>query len=57
MRIAAGSASTAHHDSTRPRIAMITRNAAEYDAPRSSAQVVSPTAASGADSGVASTAS
>jgi hypothetical protein len=55
---AAGSASTAHHDSTRPIAAITTTNIAEYrNPPRSSPQVTSPVATSHGRSGVASTAS
>ena len=50
----AGRARTAHQVCTRPRAHITTRNAAEYDAPRSWPQRISPRAMSLVVSGVAS---
>ncbi len=57
MRTATGSTSSAHQELTSPMASITTRNAAEYRAPRISAQVSSPSATSRTPSGVASTAS
>src|SRR4051812_23980234 len=57
MRVAAGSAASAHQECTRPNAAMTIRKATAYNAPRMSAQQVSPTAMSPAPTGVASMAS
>src|SRR5690606_19132099 len=55
MSVAAGRASSAHHDVTTPASAHTTRNATAYTSPRSSAHAISPTATSRGPSGVAST--
>src|SRR5690242_12026068 len=57
MRTAAGNASNAHHDSTRPKHAIVSRNTAEYTVPRTNAHATSPAAMSRTESGVASIAS
>ena len=54
ISIAAGRASTAHHECSMPIRPMTTRNAAEYVPPRSCPQAISPRAMSLVDSGVAS---
>jgi hypothetical protein len=56
VRTAAGSASTAHPDSSRPIASMTTMNANAYRLPRISAQPIWPRATSAARIGVVSTA-
>src|SRR5450756_2389437 len=55
IRVAAGTASRAHHVVTAPAKPATSRNAPEYTRPRSSAQVISPIATSRGPRGVAST--
>ena len=55
MSVAAGNASSAHHECTVPISEATTRKAVAYRAPRINDQVISPTATSRGPSGVAST--